>query len=136
MSKTQISNQTIVSVGLFQGTKDKPATANKNGLMPLYLTVVSGKFPKGRNVMDGSVAERAGIEPGKMYLISVDEVDANEYGRQFNYTKLSIIGGLEFAVAAKQLGAAQEFSLETDEEKATRVAANVEAKINAEMAEK
>lgn len=129
--KVQISNQTIVSVGMFQGTKDKPATANKNGLMPLYLTPVSGKFPEGRQVMDGSVAERAGIEPGKMYLINVDEVEANEYGRQFQITKLSVIGGIEFALAAKTLGAAQIFSLdETARQKAEEL-----AKLVAETAE-
>jgi len=133
--KVQISNQTIVSVGMFQGTKDKPATANKNGLMPLYLTPVSGKFPEGRQVMDGSVAERAGIEPGKMYLINVDEVEPNEYGRQFQITKLSVIGGIEFALAAKTLGAAQLFSLETADEKEARKKAEELAKQIAETAE-
>ena len=133
--KHQISNQTIVSVGLFQGTKDKPATANKNGLMPLYLTPVSGKFPEGRQVMDGTVAERAGIEIGKMYLINIDEVEANEYGRQFQITKLSVIGGIEFAMAAKQLGAAQLFSLESADEKEARQKAAELAKQVAETAE-
>ncbi len=133
--KNQISNQTVVSVGLFQGTKDKPAQPNKNGLIPLYLTPVSGKFPEGRQVMDGSVAERAGIEPGKMYLINVDEVDSNEYGRQFQITKLSVIGGIEFALAAKNLGAAQLFSLETADEKEARKKAEELAKQIAETAE-
>lgn len=134
--KQQISNQTIISLGMYQGSAAKAVTANKNGLMPLYITPVSGKFPEGRNILDGSVAERGGFEAGKMYLISIDEIDANEYGRQFQFNKLSVISGMEFAIAAAQLGKAQVFSLETETEKATRVAANKEAAINAEMAEK
>lgn len=131
-----ISNNTIVSVGMYKGSKTKPLEANKKGLFPLYLTVVSGLFPEGRNVLDGSIAEGLEIEAGNSYMLVINETETNEYGRQFQFTNMGKVSLMEFALASKKLEKPQIFSLETAEEKANRVAANVEAKIAAEMAEK
>jgi hypothetical protein len=95
-----INNMIIASVNAYtQGTNDK------NGKSPVILNVVSGTFPN-RNVISGTVAENLGIETGHTYLFQVREVEANEYGRQFIYSKLKELEALEIVTAAAQMGAA------------------------------
>jgi hypothetical protein len=110
----------LVSVNEFsQGALDK------NGKIPVILNVVAGKAPN-RNVISGTVAERAGFEVGKSYLASVRETEANEYGRQFVWNKLSEASVIDIIKGQKELGAAQimnvnaSASMEHDPEAAAR----------------
>ena len=83
---------------------------DKNGKQPVILNIVAGKSPN-RNVLSGTVAERAGFEVGKTYLASVREVEANEYGRQFVWNKLSEATVIDIIRGQKELGAAQIFDV-------------------------
>ena len=110
----------LVSVNQFsQGSLDK------NGNVPVILNVVAGSAPN-RNVISGTVAERAGFEVGKTYLASVREVEANEYGRQFVWNKLSEATVLDIIKGQKQLETAKIInvnagvSMEADPEAAAR----------------
>jgi len=110
----------LVSVNQFsQGSLDK------NGNVPVILNVVAGSAPN-RNVISGTVAERAGFEVGKTYLASVREVEANEYGRQFVWNKLSEATVLDIIKGQKELGTAKIInvnagvSMEADPEAAAR----------------
>lgn len=79
---------------------------DKNGKSPVVLNVVAGTFPN-RNVLSGTVAESLGIQVGKSYIFSVREVEESaEYGRQFVYTVVSEISGLDLIKASKELGQA------------------------------
>ena len=86
--------------------------SDKNGKEPIILNVVAGKFPN-RNVLSGTVAENLGVQVGKSYIFQVREVESNAYGRQFVYTVVSEINGLDLIKATKELGMAQ--MIEVDE---------------------
>ena len=86
--------------------------ADKNGKMPVILNVVAGTCPI-RNVLAGTIAESLKIEEGKTYLFSVREGEANEYGRTFVYSKLKELNAMEIVGAAKELGEAKIFAVET-----------------------
>ncbi len=74
----------VVTVTPFSGT----STPNKNGKFPVMLQLIAGKMPN-RNVMDGTVAERQGIEVGKTYLMQVREQGVDKvFGTDFTFTKI------------------------------------------------
>ena len=102
---------------------------DKNGKQPVILNIVAGKSPN-RNVLSGTVAERAGFEVGKTYLASVREVEANEYGRQFVWNKLSEATVIDIIKGQKELGNAQIF----DVSKSEAPAYDMEAAAAAELA--
>jgi len=93
------------SVNNFNGNLDK------NGKNPVILNVIAGKFPN-RNVLAGTIAENLGIEVGKSYLFSVREVESNEHGRQFIYSKLKELSAMEIVDTFKNLGQAEMFAVE------------------------
>ena len=79
--------------------------ANKNGALPVILSVVAGNCPN-RHVIDGSIAEREGLEVGKTYLISVTETAPDaEFGRRFTFTNLGVPTMMDIISAPKVLGA-------------------------------
>ena len=84
---------------------------DKNGKAPVILNVIGGTCPN-RNVLSGTVAENIGLEVGKTYLLSVreGEVDAT-YGRQFVYSKLSELRGLEIVQTQREVGPAAIFDV-------------------------
>jgi hypothetical protein len=108
---TQFTGMIVAAVNNFtQGNPDK------NGEAPVILNVVAGKFPN-RNVISGTVAKNIGIEVGKTYLLSIREGEVSvEFGRQFVYSKLSELKGMEIVSTAKELGAASLFKVETESE--------------------
>lgn len=108
----------IVSVNVFNS-----GTLDKNGKEPVILNVVSGKSPN-RTVLSGTIAERAGFEVGKTYLASCSEREANEYGRQFVWQKLSEASVMDVIKGQKELGAAQYFNVSETVETTTAVTAN------------
>lgn len=66
--------------------KGEDILPNKHGVMPVVLVVLAGKCPINR-VIDGTSAERMGIELNTSYLFSVSlgKID-EEYGQEYNYT--------------------------------------------------
>jgi len=101
------TEQSIVSVNAYTGSLENPATADKNGKMPVILNIVAGKAPN-RIVLAGTVAENIGFEVGHSYLASCRETEADEeYGRRFQWSKLSpSLAALDLIKASKELGAA------------------------------
>jgi len=82
-----LNSKFVATVNTFSGSTERPAKQDRNGKDPIILSVISGKAPN-RTVLSGTVAERAGLEVGKTYLIQVRETEANEYGRQFRFEKI------------------------------------------------
>ena len=94
----------VASVKLFNGSAERPAEEDKNGAMPVILDVVAGKCPNKR-VLSGTVAERAGMESGKAYLMKAEEIDSDEYGRQFRYSAIKELSLSELLEALSHFGA-------------------------------
>jgi hypothetical protein len=68
---------------------------DKHGKESVYLEPIVGQFPKSRNVMNGTIAERLGLELNKLYMLTITEKEEHEiYGRQFEYKLLSEINPL------------------------------------------
>lgn len=106
-------NQVLVSVKTF-GRE----SFDVNGKQAVILIPVAGKIPN-RNTIAGTVAEREGLEIGKTYLVSFREVESNEYGRQFQWSKIACVENpLHIIEASKSLGEASIY----DVSKATSVA--------------
>lgn len=92
-------NQVLVTVKEF-GRE----SLDKNGKQAIILIPVAGKMPN-RNIIAGTTAEREGFEIGKTYLVSCREVDANDYGRQFQWSKITHVDNpLHIIEATKSLG--------------------------------
>ncbi len=100
--------QAIVSINPTQGGNFTP---NKNGVMPVALKPVNGKVPAHRvanaqtYILDGTVAQITGLVPGKLAWVSFDELEANEYGRNFRVTKIADISPMDALTAGSNLGA-------------------------------
>ncbi len=109
-----MTTQAIVTVSVF-GRE----SLDKNGKQALILLPVAGKIPN-RNILAGTTAERAGFESGKSYLVTVRETESNEYGRQFQWTKVCEVSSpLEIIKATKELGDGTVFSVDKVEAEAT-----------------
>ncbi len=85
---------------------------DKNGKLPVILNVVAGNSPN-RTVLSGTIAEREGFNVGETHLVQVREVAADEYGRQFNFVKLSDnpLKAMDILTASQQVGAATIFDV-------------------------
>lgn len=95
-----MSTIAIVSTGVF--TKRGPSkTSNK---YPMIFTPISGSIPDKR-VLAAEIAENSGFEPHRTYMISVSETEpSDEWGRQFQFTNLGELNGLDLIKAQKELG--------------------------------
>lgn len=104
----------IVNAAEFNGSADK------NGASPVILNVLAGKSPN-RTVLSGTVAQMAGFETGKAYLVSCKEGEPDvTYGRRFVFSKIKELDALEILQSAKVLGEAQVFDVNAvDEVKAS-----------------
>lgn len=95
-------NEKIVgTVTQFSGT----STPDKNGNYPVMIQCIAGKMPN-RNVLSGTVAERAGFELGKTYLMQVRQAGTDKvFGDDFNFVKITELkSGLDIIQASKELG--------------------------------
>lgn len=92
----------VVSVTPFSGS----TSTDKNNKSTVMLQCIAGKMPN-RNVLSGTVAERAGFEVGKTYLAQVREVGFDkDYGPDFNYIMVKeLVTGKDIAETSKRLGA-------------------------------
>lgn len=96
----------VGTVRLFTGSTEDPATPDKNGKMPVIINVVAGSAPNTR-VLSGTVAERAGFEHGKSYLInSTEGTPDEEYGRRFTFDPAKEMDAMEIINAVDKLGQA------------------------------
>ena len=76
---------------------------DKNGLDPIMLTSLAGKIPN-RNVLSGTTAQMLNFVVGKRYLVTFNETEANEYGRQFRITNGGEVSALEAVQSIATLG--------------------------------
>ena len=97
----------LVNAVLFSNGK-----TDKNGETPVLLNVLAGKAPN-RTVISGTVAKRNGFELGKMYMVQVTEREADaQYGRQFNFSKITEAEVKDMFPAIANLGKAEIFAVE------------------------
>lgn len=103
----------VVAVTPYSGT----STADKNGKHPIMLQCIAGKMPN-RNVMSGTLAERAGIEVGKTYLMQVREQGYDKvFGADFSFIKVKeLVDGLDIANVTLKLGSPEIIKIERTEE--------------------
>ncbi len=71
------------------------SSVDKNGNLPIQLTVIAGKCPNRAIVMSGSVAIGLGIEAGNTYVLQANYRDTNEYGENFSHTVLSKLSAID-----------------------------------------
>ena len=89
-------------------------SADKNGLEPKILNVLAGKAPN-RTVISGTIADNLGLEDNKAYLMQVRETEESPvYGRQFSFSVVSSLSGMEIIQTCKELGNAVIFDVETE----------------------
>jgi hypothetical protein len=91
----------VASVTNFSGT----STPDKNGAVPVMLQCIAGTMPN-RNVLSGTVAQRAGLEVGRTYLLNVRETGYDViFGPDFTFIKvMELKSGLDIVQSAMQLG--------------------------------
>lgn len=107
MSKNQFNSLFVGTVRQFNGSTEEPATPDKNGKMPVIINVVAGRAPNTR-VLSGTVAERAGMQVGKSYLVNSTEGEPDEeYGRRFTFDATKELDAMEIINAVDKLGTAQ-----------------------------
>src|SRR6218665_923758 len=95
-----INELIVVKVTTYNGT----TTLDRNGKAPVMLQCIAGTMPN-RNVLSGTVAENAGIEVDKTYLMQVREIgDDREVGRSFNWIVLDELHGTEIIRGQEMLG--------------------------------
>jgi hypothetical protein len=99
-----LNTMIVVAVTNFSGT----TTPDKNGAAPLMLQCIAGTMPN-RNVLSGTVAQRAGFEVGRTYLANVRETGYDEvFGPDYTFVKImELKSGLDIVQASRELGTAQ-----------------------------
>lgn len=91
-------------IALVVATTFSNGNLDKNGLEPMLLKCIAGKSVN-KSILSGTIAERSGFEPNKSYLVSIIEKDSDEvYGRQFDFTNLGELNGIDLIKAKKELG--------------------------------
>ncbi len=103
----------VVTVTPFSGTD----SSDKNGENPVMLQLIAGKMPN-RNVLSGTVAQRAGIEIGKTYLMNVREAGVDKiFGADYTFVKVyELKTGEDIVKASKELGKAHIMNIERPDE--------------------
>lgn len=103
-----IASASEVKAGTTFKASGREATADKNGLMPIALSPLGGKYPSKGTVISGTVAKNAGIEAGHAYLLNCKETEPDPtYGRRFNISVVKEINALEIVQATAFMGEAQ-----------------------------
>jgi hypothetical protein len=96
-----LNTMIVAAVTNFSGT----TTPDKNGAVPVMLQCIAGTMPN-RNVLSGTVAQRAGFDVGRTYLVNVRETGYDEvFGPDFTFVKImELKSGLDIVQASKELG--------------------------------
>lgn len=76
---------------------------DKNGKDPVILQVVAGTSPN-RTILSGTIAEREGFVVGNAYLTQIKEGDENEFGRQFIFSNIGVLGTMDLLSIESHLG--------------------------------
>lgn len=93
-------------IALVVATTFNNGNLDKNGLEPMLLKCIAGKSVN-KSILSGTIAERSGFECNKSYLVSITEGEIDEtYGRQFSFTNLGEMNGIDLIKASKELGKA------------------------------
>lgn len=91
-------------------------SADRNGLEPKILNVLAGKSPN-RTVISGTIADNLGLEDNSAYLMQIRETEPSEqYGRQFSFSVVSHLKGLEIVQTCKELGKPDIFNVDEDDD--------------------
>ena len=110
-----MKNYFLAKVSEFRGSNENPAQPDINGKMPVILDVLAGNCPRLR-VISGTVAERGNLEVGNSYLFKWEEREANDYGRQFNFTAVDQVTGMDIITISEKLGTAKIFEVDATAE--------------------
>lgn len=99
-----LNTMIVAAITNFSGT----TTPDKNGENPVMLQCIAGTMPN-RNVLSGTVAQRAGFEVGKTYLVNIRETGFDDtFGPDYTWIKImELTSGLDIVRAAKELGDAR-----------------------------
>lgn len=99
-----LNTMIVAAITNFSGT----TTPDKNGNTPVMLQCIAGVMPN-RNVLSGTVAQRAGLDVGKTYLVNVRETGFDDlFGPDYTFIKImELTSGLDIVRAAKELGDAR-----------------------------
>lgn len=81
-----------VSVSTASGSKFKP---NKYGVLPVILSPIQGSLPINAGVLDGTLAQRLGIQSGFRYVINIVFEKYNKIGdKQYPQYQYSVVACL------------------------------------------
>jgi len=98
----------VVKVNMFNGTTDNPARPDKNGLYPVLLTSYNGTIPSNTRVIAGTVAHRAGLEPGKNFAIQLTKTSVDpQYGDRYQIDVIGEVTTLEIVTKIREFGQGQ-----------------------------
>jgi hypothetical protein len=102
------NEQIVGTITRFSGT----TTPDKNGKSPVMVQCIAGRMPN-RNVLSGTVAERAGFEVGKTYLMQVRQAGHDkEFGDDFNFIKvMELTKAADIVEASEKLGKPEIFDV-------------------------
>jgi hypothetical protein len=85
----------VVKLSVFNTRKDGSIVQpDKAGFMPLYMTVISGgELPENAKILNGTIAENQGMVVGKVYAITVNELESDPiHGEQFEVQNMMELG--------------------------------------------
>jgi len=98
------------------------AVRKETGELYTLLDPCAGTIPSKR-AMSNKYAEIGGFKHGETFLVKWEELERNEYGRNFRFTKLKTLGALEIIALVEKLGDGKIFDINesTEEESAPPV---------------
>ena len=95
----------VVKVNRFNGSANRPAVADKNGMEPVILTSYNGNLPNNAKVLSGTVAANNGMQVGKNYMVTLTRTGTDsQYGDQYRYDVVGELTPVEIAQNIQTLG--------------------------------
>ncbi len=99
-----------VSVSTASGSKFK---ANKHGVLPVVLSPIQGQLPTNAGILDGTLAQRLGLQSGFRYVINIVFEKYNKVGEkqypQYQYSVVACLGQDFDKMVAEKLVASMQF---------------------------
>lgn len=103
-----LNEKIVVRVTPYSGSN----STDKNNKESVMLQCIAGKMPN-RNVLAGTVAERAGFEVGKTYLAQVREAGFDvDFGRDFTFLMIEELHGVDIMDVCDRIGAPEIITIE------------------------
>lgn len=101
---SKLNSVFVAKVNAYTGSNDNPATADKNGKMPVILNVLGGSAPNAR-ILSGTIAENEGFTVGKAFVVSCSETETDpEHGRRFRFSnagELNVMDTIDLLTSGK-----------------------------------